>query len=108
MTNGLIQHITVEESTSIQWVRRKAKLKLQACILGKCTHLPEDQFQNCLELGLTETLHFCYVFVSCVDFKCFTSLQGLYILSEVVGTSFFVRYRIDVSNTVYVHVSLFL
>ena len=34
MTNGLVQHIPVEESTSIQWVNRNG-IKMTKCTVGE-------------------------------------------------------------------------
>ena len=34
MTNGLVHHITIEESTSIQWVKEQSNLGLQCLLRG--------------------------------------------------------------------------
>ena len=58
MTNGLVQHLTVEESTSIQWVNY-AKIKSNAAYtlwhhFGRCCENPFLHVHFIVELTIPE------------------------------------------------------
>ena len=55
MTNGLVQHITVEESSSIQWVNEKSP-KRNILVKVRISSSADPEVEKASEMEMTELL----------------------------------------------------
>ena len=62
-TNGLVQHITVEESTCIQWVKNVLRINYLSDVILKCNYR-HIMFEDCFSyLSISENEQSCQVIV---------------------------------------------